>query len=171
VGEENQGWTYAKYLLEFERGGQAFGPRLRKAYRHLRELAHSQLDAGEPLSGNPHWREKMAALEMEIDAVEMNELMFYSSMKTGDAPGSMASIVKMRGTEVGQKVTELAVEAVAWYGAPFTELRNYDSNVVPVGGDYVDDVAPRYFNQRKTTIYGGSSEVQRNVLAKAMLGL
>jgi len=171
VGEENKGWTYAKYLLEFERGGQAFGPRLRKAFRHLQTLSKTQMDAGEPLSTDPKWREKMAALEMEIDAVEMNELMFYSSMKTGDAPGSMASIVKMRGTEVGQKVTELAVEAVGWYGVPFTELRNYDSNVVPVGGAYVDDVAPRYFNNRKTTIYGGSSEVQRNVLAKAMLGL
>jgi alkylation response protein AidB-like acyl-CoA dehydrogenase len=171
VGEENKGWTYAKYLLEFERGGQAHGPRLRKAFRHLQTLSKTQMDSAEPLSANPHWREKMAALEMEIDAIEMNELMFYSSLKTGDAPGNMASIVKMRGTEVGQKVTELAVEAVGWYGAPFTELRNYDSNVVPVGGDYVDDVAPRYFNTRKTTIYGGSSEVQRNVLAKAMLGL
>ena len=171
VGEENKGWTYAKYLLEFERGGQAHGPRLRKAFRHLQTLSKTQMDSAEPLSANPHWREKMAALEMEIDAIEMNELMFYCSLKTGDAPGNMASIVKMRGTEVGQKVTELAVEAVGWYGAPFTELRNYDSNVVPVGGDYVDDVAPRYFNTRKTTIYGGSSEVQRNVLAKAMLGL
>jgi alkylation response protein AidB-like acyl-CoA dehydrogenase len=171
VGEENMGWTYAKYLLEFERGGQAFGPRLRKAFRHLKELAHTQFDGGEPLSANPHWREKVASLEMEIDAIEMNELMFYSSMKTGEAPGSMGSIVKMRGTEVGQKVTELAVEAVGWYGTPFTELRNYDSNIVPVGGEYVDDVSPRYFNNRKTTIYGGSSEVQRNVLAKAMLGL
>ena len=171
VGEENKGWTYAKYLLEFERGGQAFGPRLRKAFRHLKELAHTQMEGGEPLSQDPKWREKVAALEMEIDAVEMNELMFYSSMKAGQNPGTQASIVKMRGTEVGQKVTELAVEAVGWYGAPFTELRNYDSNIVPVGGEYVDDVAPRYFNQRKTTIYGGSSEVQRNVLAKAMLGL
>jgi len=172
VGEENKGWTYAKYLLEFERGGQAHGPRLRKAFRHLQTLSKTQLDGGEPLSSSSHWREKMAALEMELDAVEMNELMFYSSLKTGDSPGnSMASIVKMRGTEVGQKITELAVEAVGWYGAPFTELRNYDSNVVPVGGGYVDDAAPRYFNQRKTTIYGGSSEVQRNVLAKAMLGL
>jgi alkylation response protein AidB-like acyl-CoA dehydrogenase len=171
VGEENKGWTYAKYLLEFERGGQAHGPRLRKAFRHLQTLSKTQLDAGAPLSANPEWREKMAALEMEIDAVEMNELMFYSSLKTGDAPGNMGSVVKMRGTEVGQKVTELAAEAVGWYGAPFTELRNYDSNIVPVGGDYVDDVAPRYFNARKTTIYGGSSEVQRNVLAKAMLGL
>ena len=171
VGEENKGWTYAKYLLEFERGGQAHGPRLRKAFRHLQTLAKSQMDEGEPLSADPQWREKMAALEMELDAVEMNELMFYSSLKTGDAPGNMASIVKMRGTEVGQKVTELAVEAVGWYGAPFTELRNYDSNIVPVGGEYVDDVSPRYFNNRKTTIYGGSSEVQRNVLAKAMLGL
>ncbi len=171
VGEENKGWTYAKYLLEFERGGQAHGPRLRKAFRHLQTLSTTQMDAGEPLSASPAWREKMAALEMEIDAVEMNEMMFYSSLKTGDAPGNMASVVKMRGTEVGQKVTELAVEAVGWYGAPFTELRNYDSNVVPVGGEYVDDVSPRYFNTRKTTIYGGSSEVQRNVLAKAMLGL
>ncbi|SJZ47908.1 hypothetical protein SAMN02745126_01265 [Enhydrobacter aerosaccus] len=171
VGEENKGWTYAKYLLEFERGGQAFGPRLRKAFRHLQTLSKSQLSEGEPLSANPVWREKMAAVEMEIDAVEMNELMFYSSLKTGDAPGNMGSVVKMRGTEAGQKVTELAVEAVGWYGVPFTELRNFDSNVVPVGGEYVDDVAPRYFNNRKTTIYGGSSEVQRNVLAKAMLGL
>ena len=171
VGEENKGWTYAKYLLEFERGGQAFGPRLRKAFRHLQTLSRTQLAAGEPLSASAQWREKMAAVEIEIDAVEMNELMFYSGLKAGDAPGNMGSVVKMRGTEVGQKVTELAVEAVGWYGAPFTELRNYDSNVVPVGGDYVDDVAPRYFNNRKTTIYGGSSEVQRNVLAKAMLGL
>ncbi|HEU5096765.1 MAG TPA: acyl-CoA dehydrogenase family protein [Reyranella sp.] len=171
VGEENKGWTYAKYLLEFERGGQAFGPRLRKAFRHLQTLSRTQLAAGEPLSANAQWREKMAAVEIEIDAVEMNELMFYSGLKAGDAPGNMGSVVKMRGTEVGQKVTELAVEAVGWYGVPFTELRNYDSNVVPVGGDYVDDVAPRYFNGRKTTIYGGSSEVQRNVLAKAMLGL
>ena len=171
VGEENKGWTYAKYLLEFERGGQAHGPRLRKAFRHLQTLSKSQMDDGEPLSHDPKWREKMAALEMEIDAIEMNELMFYSSLKTGDAPGNMASIVKMRGTEVGQKITELAVEAVGWYGVPFTELRNYDSNIVPVGGEYVDDVSPRYFNNRKTTIYGGSSEVQRNVLAKAMLGL
>ena len=171
VFEEGKGWTVAKYLLEFERGGQAHGPRLRKAFRHLKTLAHTQLDAGEPLSANPHWREKVAALEMEIDAIEMNELMFYSSLKTGDNPGTMASIVKMRGTEVGQKITELAVEAVGWYGTPFTELRNYDSNVVPVGGEYVDDVAPRYFNTRKTSIYGGSNEIQRNIIAKMVLGL
>ena len=171
VGEENKGWTYAKFLLEFERGGQAFGPRLRKAFRHLQMLSRTQMGGGEPLSADAGWRQKMAGLEMEIDAIEMNELMFYSSLKTGDAPGNMGSVVKMRGTEVGQKVTELAVEAVGWYGVPFTELRNYDSNVVPIGGEYVDDVSPRYFNNRKTTIYGGSSEVQRNVLAKAMLGL
>src|SRR3984957_19700925 len=74
VGEENKGWTYAKYLLEFERGGQAHGPRLRKAFRHLQTLSKAQLNEGEPLSTSPHWREKMAALEMELDAVEMNEL-------------------------------------------------------------------------------------------------
>jgi alkylation response protein AidB-like acyl-CoA dehydrogenase len=171
VGEENKGWTYAKYLLEFERGGQAYGPRLRKAFRHLEDLAATQVKDGRPLPQDPAWRDRMAALEIEIDAVEMNELSFYSSLKTGEAPGLMASVVKMRGTEVGQKVTELAVESVANYAQPFTELRNYESNIVPVGGEYVDDAAPRYFNQRKTTIYGGSSEVQRNIMAKAMLGL
>ena len=171
VGEENKGWTYAKYLLEFERGGQAHGPRLRKAFRHLEDLAGTQLKDGKPLPDDPAWREKMAALQIEIDAIEMNELSFYSSLKTGDAPGFMASVVKMRCTEAGQKITELAVEAVASYAQPYTELRNYDSNIVPVGGEYVDDAAPRYFNQRKSTIYGGSSEVQRNLMAKAMLGL
>ena len=65
---------------------------------------------------------------------------------------------------------ELAVEAVGWYGVPFTELRNWDITIEPVGGGYVDDAAPRYFNNRKSTIYGGSSEVQRNIMAKAMLG-
>jgi hypothetical protein len=171
VGDENKGWTYAKYLLEFERGGQAHGPRLRKAFRHLEDLAETQVKDGKPLPHDPAWRERMAALQIEIDAVEMNELSFYSSLKTGEAPGLMASVVKMRGTEIGQKITELAVEAVGNYSQPFTELRNAESNVVPVGGRYVDDAAPRYFNQRKTTIYGGSSEVQRNIMAKAMLGL
>ncbi|QQS12617.1 MAG: acyl-CoA dehydrogenase family protein [Rhodospirillales bacterium] len=171
VGEENKGWTYAKFLLEFERGGQAHGPRLRKAFRHLEELAALWTKDGKPLPEDESWRDKVAALALEIDAVEMNELMFYSSLKTGDAPGLMASVVKMRGTEVGQKITELAVEAVGNYGQPFTEMRNYDSNVVPVGPGYSDDVTPRYMNQRKSTIYGGSSEVQRNVLAKALLGL
>ena len=114
------------------------GPRLRKAFRHLQTLAQeARWTRASRCPLDPQWREKMAALEMELDAVEMNELMFYSSLKTGDAPGNMASIVKMRGTEVGQKITELAVEAVGWYGVPFTELRNYDSNIVPVGGEYV----------------------------------
>src|SRR6185312_15922190 len=81
VGEENKGWTYAKYLLEFERGGNPYSPRLRSAFRHLQTLSKTQLAEGEPLSASPHWRERMAALEMELDAVEMNELMFYSSLK------------------------------------------------------------------------------------------
>src|SRR5260370_19526056 len=110
VGEENKGWTYPKYLLEFERGGQAHGPRLRKAFRHLQTLSKTQLDAGAPLSADARWREKMAVLEIEIDAVEMNEMMFYSSLKTGDAPGNMGSVAKMACTAVAQKLTQLALE-------------------------------------------------------------
>ena len=171
VGQEGRGWTYAKYLLEFERGGQAHGPRLRKAFRHLRTLAGAIEQDGAPLTQASSFRDRLAALEMEIDAVEANELAFYTSLKTGEAPGLMASVVKLRGTEVGQKITELAVEAAANYSAPFVEVWPASANLPPLGPYAIEDVAPRYFNQRKVTIYGGSSEVQRNIMAKAMIGL
>jgi len=171
VGEENKGWTYAKYLLEFERGGQAHGPRLRKAFRHLADLSHAIETHGRPLSEDPSFRERIAALQIEIDAVEANELAFYTRLKTGEAPGLMASVVKMRGTEAGQKITELAVEAAAGYAAPFVEVWPASANLPPLGPKGIEDVAPRYFNARKTTIYGGSSEVQRNIMAKALIGL
>jgi alkylation response protein AidB-like acyl-CoA dehydrogenase len=136
------------------------------------DLAQDPARRGEPLSASPHWREKMAALEMEIDAVEMNELMFYSSLKTGASPATAwPRSSRCAAPRSARRSPSSRSRRSAGTARPFTELRNYDSNVVPVGGEYVDDVAPRYFNQRKTTIYGGSSEVQRNVLAKAMLGL
>jgi alkylation response protein AidB-like acyl-CoA dehydrogenase len=83
----------------------------------------------------------------------------------------MSSVVKLRGTEVIQKIAEMAVEALGYYADPFTELRPVNSNVEPIGPEGADAVAPRYFNGRKVTIYGGSSEVQRNIMAKVVLGL
>ena len=171
VGKENKGWTYAKYLLEFERGGQAHGPRLRKAFRHLQTLAKSQMDEGKPLSADPQLaREDGGAGDgARRRRDERADVLFQSQdRRRAGQHGLDRQDARHRGRPEDHR---LAVEAVGWYGVPFTELRNYDSNIVPVGGEYVDDVAPRYFNNRKTTIYGGSSEVQRNVLAKAMLGL
>jgi alkylation response protein AidB-like acyl-CoA dehydrogenase len=172
VGEENKGWTCAKYLLEFERGGQAYGPRLQSAYEGLRSLASGQhASSGEALMDDPDFRDRMAMLGIEIEAVVANELRFFTTLKTGEAPGPMSSVVKLRGTEVIQKIGEMAVEALGYYADPFTELRPVNSNVEPIGPEGADAVAPRYFNGRKVTIYGGSSEVQRNIMAKVVLGL
>jgi alkylation response protein AidB-like acyl-CoA dehydrogenase len=172
VGEENKGWTCAKYLLEFERGGQAYGPRLQSAYEGLRSLASGQhASSGEALMDDPDFRDRMAMLAIEIEAVVANELRFFTTLKTGEAPGPMSSVVKLRGTEVIQKIGEMAVEALGYYADPFTELRPVNANVPPIGPEGADAVAPRYFNGRKVTIYGGSSEVQRNIMAKVVLGL
>ncbi|MEO8558378.1 MAG: acyl-CoA dehydrogenase family protein [Rhodospirillales bacterium] len=172
VGEENKGWTCAKYLLEFERGGAAYGPRLQSAYEGLRSLASGQhADSGETLMDDADFRDRMAMLGIEIEAVVANELRFFTTLKTGDAPGPMSSVVKLRGTEVIQKIGEMAVEALGYYADPFTDLRPVNSNVEPIGPLGADAVAPRYFNGRKVTIYGGSSEVQRNIMAKVVLGL
>jgi alkylation response protein AidB-like acyl-CoA dehydrogenase len=172
VGEENKGWTCAKYLLEFERGGQAYGPRLQAAYEGLRGLASGvNADTGEALLEDPDFRDRMAMLAIEIESVVMNELRLFTTLKTGEAPGPMSSVVKLRGTEVIQKIGEMAVEALGYYADPFTELRPVNSNVEPIGPQGADAVAPRYFNGRKVTIYGGSSEVQRNIMAKVVLGL
>ena len=172
VGQENRGWTCAKYLLEFERGGQPYAPRLKAAFEGLRKLAAAQPDGnGNSLMQDEAWLEKMAQLEIEASAVEINELTFYQSLKAGDAPGPQSSIIKLRGTEVMQRITEMAVEAVDYYANPFTDLKPANTNVEPIGPENADVMAPKYFNARKMTIYGGSSEVQRNILAKVMLGL
>jgi alkylation response protein AidB-like acyl-CoA dehydrogenase len=172
VGEENKGWTCAKYLLEFERGGQAYGPRLQSAYEGLSRIAATQnSDTGTSLLEDDDFRDRMAMLAIEIEAVVANELRFFTTLKTGEAPGPMSSVVKLRGTEVIQKIAEMAVEAVNYYANPFTELQPVNSNIEPIGPVGADAIAPRYFNGRKVTIYGGSSEVQRNIMAKVVLGL
>jgi len=101
----------------------------------------------------------------------MNELRFFATLKPGEAPGPMSSMVKLRGTELLQRITEMAVEAVDWYANPFVPLQPVNSNIEPIGPKGADSLAPKYFNNRKVTIYGGSSEVQRNIMAKVMLGL
>jgi alkylation response protein AidB-like acyl-CoA dehydrogenase len=169
VGEENKGWTYAKYLLEFERGGSAYSPRLRSSFKKLQVLARAADEGG--YLEDPSWREKMASLDIEISSLEMFENKFYADLKTGQNPGPLSSMIKLRGSEVIQKMTEYAVESVGMYAQPFGELRAFNSNVEPVGPEGAETVGPKYFNHRKVTIYGGSSEVQRGIMAKVMLGL
>ena len=171
VGEENKGWTYAKYLLEFERGGNPYSPRLRAAYDRLMRLSKAMPSGEESIMSDVAWREKLARMDIEISGLEMFEQEFYSKLASGQNPGPLSSMIKLRGTEVMQQVQEFAVEAAGYYAQPFPEQRAWNANVEPIGPEGVDVLAPRYFNGRKMTIYGGSSEVQRGIMSKVMLGL
>jgi alkylation response protein AidB-like acyl-CoA dehydrogenase len=125
-------------------------------------------DAGGGLIGDPAFRRKLAELEIELTALEFTELRTLAGESSGKGPGPESSILKIKGTEIQQRLQELALEAVGHYGAPF--LRGAGDNL-GVGPDYAVGAASDYFNGRKTSIYGGSNEIQRNIIAKAVLGL
>jgi alkylation response protein AidB-like acyl-CoA dehydrogenase len=171
IGEENKGWTCAKYLLEFERGGNPYSPRLRSSFERLKRMVGEAANGDDKLGRDAAWREKLARTEIEISGLEMFEMEFYSKLSGGQNPGPLSSMIKLRGTEVMQQVQEYAVDVAAHYAAPFPNQRKPNSNEEPIGPEGSDVLAPRYFNGRKMTIYGGSSEVQRGIMAKAMLGL
>ncbi|GLQ05715.1 acyl-CoA dehydrogenase family protein [Sneathiella chinensis] len=169
IGEVNQGWTYAKYLLEFERGN-AYAGRLKRGVEKIRTIAFSETDGNSPVIENPDFRQKLAKLEVEVQALEMTELRILSKLGSGQNMGPASSLMKCRGTDLYQAVVELALEAVGTTAVPFLPLRP-GQNEEPVGADYASGVAPRYFNARKVSIYGGSNEIQRNIMAKLILGL
>ena len=170
IGELNKGWTYAKYLLSFERGN-AYGPGLKRALNKLRKIA-GQTDAdGVSLLDDPAFRMKLDDLEIQISAMEYYELRMFSAMSAGQRPGAEASMMKCRGTELQQAISETTVEAIGYYAMPFVRDTFASSNEPRPGPEYAAPVAPYYFNLRKASIYAGSNEIQRNIMAKAVLGL
>ena len=171
IGEENKGWTYAKYLLEFERGG-SYGASIRAGIEKIRSIAQQETAYGRPLIEDDEFRKKIARLDMEVRAVEISELRILGALGAGERPGAESSVLKMRGTELGQATTELAMQAIGYYAQPHD--RDYlspGSNAEPIGPEYAATVTPRYFNYRKASIYGGSNEIQHNIIAKLILGL
>ena len=173
VGKENEGWTVAKYLLEFERGGAAHGAALRNALNRLRAMADTeQTGGGGKLIDDPAFRRKIDETEVEVTSVEFTEHRIMSQLSNGQNPGAAASIIKLKCADTNQKITELAVEAIAYYAQPdVIEARTWGANASPVGPDHTLMVMPKYLNTRAQTIFGGSNEVQRNIMAKAVLGL
>ena len=170
IGELNKGWTYAKYLLSFERGN-AYGPGLKRGLNKVRKTA-SQTDAsGAKLIDDPAFRAKLDDLDIQISAMEFFELRMFSAMSAGQRPGAEASMLKCRGTELQQAISECAVEAIGYYAMPFVRDTWSKANEPRPGPDYAAPVAPYYFNLRKASIYAGSNEIQRNIMAKAVLGL
>ena len=172
VGEENQGWTYAKFLLAHERSGIAGVARSKRGIERLRDIASTEILDGEPLINDDSFSRKISQLEIDLTALEFTELRTLARESEGKGPGPESSILKVKGTEIQQRLTELTLEAVGTYGAPDRRgLPDDGSNEFAVGPDYAHPSAPLYFNMRKTSIYGGSNEIQRNIITKMILGL
>jgi alkylation response protein AidB-like acyl-CoA dehydrogenase len=170
IHEENHGWTCAKALLAHERSGIAMVSRSKVALARLRRLAAGIVERGRPLLKDPAFLRKLTDVEIELLALEYTELRMLAAETGGKAPGVEVSMLKVRGTEVQQRLNELELEAFG----PHAALRARGATSAdgePVAMPAAVDVADTYFNMRKTSIFGGSNEIQRNILAKAVLGL
>ena len=170
IGEENRGWTYAKYLLGHERTGIAAVGRSKRELAFLKRYAATRSSHGGSLMDDPLFAAKVAALDIELMALEMTVLRVLA--QAHKAPGPEASVLKVRGTEIQQALTELMVEAAGPMALPFDPAFLESGEGPSAGGD--DDAAPLasyYFNYRKTSIYGGSNEIQRNIISQMILGL
>ena len=173
IGEENKGWTYAKVLLTHERTGISGVPRGKKRLTSLKRIAKETDDGfGRTMMENEAFKNKIAALEIDLEAIEYAELRTLASISSGKAPGPESSILKIVGTELAQRIDEAFVELAAYNCLPFVPDQFEDG----FQGDYISpgssaSAALTYFNNRKATIYGGSNEIQRNIICKAVLGL
>ena len=172
VGEQGKGWTCAKYLLEFERGN-AYSPGLKGAMSHLKRAAAAEQDgSGQSFADSPDFMKKFNDVEVQILAMEATELRILGALAAGQNLGPESSILKTRGTELQQAVTELALEIAGSYAAPLDQSTPAPGdNFQPIGPQASNGVAQEYFNTRKVSIYAGSNEIQRNIMSKLVLGL
>ena len=172
IFHENKGWTCAKFLLAHERSGIAGVARSKRGVDRIKSMARNESQDGVPLLRDSFFKRKIAELEIDLLALEFTELRTLASENAGRGPGPESSLLKVKGTEIQQRITELALEAAGHYGMPY--FRGFGAegdNALPIGPDYAHRTAPTYFNVRKTSIYGGSNEIQRNIIAKMVLGL
>ncbi len=167
IGEENKGWTYAKYLLEFERGGGFNGDRLMHELNHLKQLIEQSKAATPSFDSSRSIARKVAKLEIDLKALEIIELRILSAVSGGGNPGPESSIMKLTYTRIEQAITELSVDVLGYQGVAMN-LQSDRSGLRP---DYMSSVVPRYLNSRAASIFGGSQEIQRNIIAKMVLGL
>lgn len=173
VGEVGKGWTYGKVLLQHERTNIAGVARSKYRISRLKERARQNPHGGRPLIEDIHFSRKLAEAEIALKALEYTELRTLAAVAIGNAPGPESSILKIRGTEMQQRLDGLFVEAAGYYALPYVPVQ-YDlefpsEDRVGVGSDTTTSL--RYFNGRKTSIYGGSNEIQKNIISKHVLGL
>jgi alkylation response protein AidB-like acyl-CoA dehydrogenase len=166
IFEENKGWTVAKYLLGHERMGSGNVGASKRELAALKALAAAEQKNGKPLLEDPRFRDRLTRVEVELQALELTSMRFLDKMRrTGQPPGADVSMLKLQGSQIQQWITELMMQALGPDAQPFVAL---DDGAVD---GYRSRMAPRYFNYRKTSIYAGSNEIQRNIIAKASLGL
>jgi alkylation response protein AidB-like acyl-CoA dehydrogenase len=166
IGEENKGWTYAKHLLAHERTNIADVNRAKRELERLKRIAKA-----EGVFDEPRFRDQVALLEVDIVALEMMVLRVLSAEKSGKAALDVAGLLKIRGSEIQQRYTELMMQAAGPFAVPFIhEAMEAGWQGDHVGAAHCAPLAANYFNYRKTTIYGGSNEVQRNIVAQTVLG-
>jgi alkylation response protein AidB-like acyl-CoA dehydrogenase len=173
VGDEGKGWTYGKVLLQHERTNLAGTARSKCRMRRLKAKCRESSHGGEPLMNDRNFARKFAATEIELRALEYTDLRTLASVATGKAPGPESSILKIRGTEVSQAIDALAMEAAGYYALPFIPSQ-YDVDFPVderIGNGSETRTSLVYFNNRKASIYGGSNEIQKNIISKHVLGL
>jgi alkylation response protein AidB-like acyl-CoA dehydrogenase len=172
VGEVGKGWTCAKYLLEFERGN-AYSPTLKGVLAQIRAMAAAETNGyGGPLSSDVGFKTRIDDVEVQVLAMEFTELRILGALAAGQNVGPESSLLKTRGTELQQSITELALEASGYYANAFDASTPIEGdNFQPVGPAHSNGVTQDYFNTRKVSIYAGSNEIQRNIMSKLVLGL
>jgi hypothetical protein len=170
VYEENKGWTCAKMLLAHERSGIAMVARSKALLAELRAIAAGIADGEGTVAGDPVFRRKLTEVDVELTALEYTELRMLAAENAGKAPGVEASMLKIRGTEIRQRLNELRLEAMGAHASLHVSAARAHGNAA-VAMPAAVGAADTYFNMRKITIFGGSNEIQRNILSKAVLGL
>lgn len=172
IGQEGKGWTYAKVLLTHERTNIAQVARSKTRLESLKQKASQTSNGGPALMEDPAFKQKIADVEVDLLALEYTELRTLASVSTGKAPGPESSILKIKGTEIAQMIDELNVEMAGYYCLPFLKdqfTEGYEGEWI--GPDSACNAAPHYYNMRKLSIFGGSNEIQKNIICKAVLGL
>jgi len=166
VFEEHKGWTVAKYLLGHERMGSGAVGAGKREVAALRALAARETNHGKPLLEDPRFRDRLSRAEIELEALEITSMRFLDQMRrTGQPPGADVSMLKIRATEIQQMITELMMQAAGPMAQPFAAAEGGTVDA------FASRLAPRYCNYRKASIYAGSNEIQRNIIAKMTLGL
>ena len=172
VGAENQGWTIAKYLLTYERTNLAGVGLSVAALQRLKVLAARIHQGGRPLLEDPLFAARLARVEIELENLKTTQLRVLATAAGGGAPGAESSLLKILGTQIRQEIQSLTRRAVGPYALPWIEaaltLEGAEQAVGPPGAA---TAALQYFNTRKLSIFGGSNEIQKNIVAKAVLGL